>query len=235
MNKKSAIVLALGLITFVTIPAFAQTTTTAPTTTTTNPPVTSTTTPIEQPILQVGATGDALLRGTIASISTGVITVTSWGGTWTVNVAPGTQALPGGDITQFKVGDFLGVHGAVSQTANLTINATLIRDWTYHQIVSQEEHQNVSAAHQAMQSAPQNYVGIASNLNGTSFTLTINGTANTVNVATGAEIVNRKYLTIPLTSISSGDTVRVWGVNTDGTIAAQIVRDVSIPATSTPQ
>jgi hypothetical protein len=80
--------------------------------------------------------------------------------------------------------------------------------------------------------APKNYVGTASNVSDNSFTLTINGVANTVNVAPGAKIVNRNWITIKLSDIKDGDNVRVWGTNDNGTITASIVRDVSIPKTS---
>ena len=61
------------------------------------------------------------------------------------------------------------------------------------------------------------------------------GTTYTVTVPSGAEIVNTKWITIPLTSVNSGDNVRVYGVNASGTITARIVRDVTIVATTTAQ
>ncbi len=208
--------------------AGAQTTTTAPTTTSAS----------EQSMLQVGSAGKVLMRGTIASITSGGLTVTSWGGTWTVNVGTGAQVLPtaaNNDLTQFKVGDFVGVQGTVSQSANWTIDATLVRDWTYRAAVTQERQTNIQSAQGTIKSGTaRNYVGVASNVSGSSFTLSATGgTSYTVNVASGAEVVNRSYLTLPLASINSGDNVRVWGVNASGTITAQIVRDISIPATST--
>jgi len=65
-----------------------------------------------------------------------------------------------------------------------------------------------------------------------SFTLTINGVANTVNVTSGAKVVNRNWLNIKVSDIKDGDNVRVWGTNDNGTITASIIRDVSIPKTS---
>ena len=187
--------------------------------------------------MQVGPQGKVLMRGTIASVASGVITVNSWGGTWTVNVGSSAQVLPvavGNDITQFKSGDFIGVQGTVSQSASWTIDATLVRDWTYRQAVSQERQQNMQSAKQTIQSGtPRNYVGSASNVSGSSFTLTVNGAADNVNIASGAQVVNRNWLTIQPSAINNGDSVRVWGVNASGTITAQIVRDVSLPATST--
>lgn len=192
---------------------------------------------VSQPmILQVNSAGKILMRGTIASVASGVLTVNSWGGVWTVNIGSGAEVLPvaaGNDLNQFKVGDFIGVQGTVSASANWTIDATLARDWTYRQVVNQERRQNTQSANAIRKnSTPRNYVGTAGNISENSFTLTADGVADTVNVASGAEVVNRNWLTIPIINIQSGDNVRVWGVNASGTITASIVRDVSIPATS---
>lgn len=200
------------------------------------------TTPQTPPqVLQVGRDGHVLLRGTIASITTGVLTVNSWGGPWTVNVGSGTQVFPaaaGNDITQFKSGDFVGVVGTASTSSNWTIDATIVRDWTYRQALNQERQSNIRSVREAMRGeTPRNYQGTASGINGTSFTLTAaDGTAYTVDVASDAKVLNRNWLTLlSFSSIQNGDTVRVWGPNASGTITAEVVRDISIPATSTVQ
>ncbi len=231
MMKKIALTFgALGLLSVAGV-AFAQTTSTTDTGTVQSTTVTSS--PQTHPmILEVGSAGRVLMRGTIASVSSGVLTINSWGGTWTVNVGSGTRVLPlsaNNDLTQFKNGDFVGVEGTVSQTASFTVDATLVRDWTYRTAVTQEQKQNIQSARGIRNSSPRDYIGTASNLNGTSFTLTTaNGTSYTVNVASGTEVVNRNWLTLSLSSINSGDNVRVYGVNASGTVAAQIVRDVTI-------
>jgi hypothetical protein len=241
MNKKLIAASVLVLAATIALPVFAQTTATTSTTAvapaTTAAPVA--TTASEQPIIQVGAAGKVLFRGTIASISSTTLTVNSWGGTWTIDVASGASILPAaanGSISQFSTGDFVGVQGTVSQSANWTINATLVRDWTYRAAVVQQQQQNIQAAQVTKQSAPRDYIGTASAVNASSFTLAAkNGTSYTVSVPSGAEIVNAKWITIPLTSVNSGDNVRVYGVNTSGTIIARIVRDVTITATTTTQ
>ena len=218
----SIIGLAAGITAFlaVTLVAAAQTT---PTTT--------------QPmLLQVNRAGKTLIRGTIASVASGTMTLNGWGGTWTINVPTSAEILPTAvnkDITQFKVGDFVGISGTMSQSANWTIDAAIVRDWTYRQVVNQEQKQNAQTARATIKSGtPRNYVGTASNVSGNTFTLTTsNGTAYTVNVASGAEIVTRGWATLPFSSITDGNNVRVWGVNASGTITAHIVRDVTLPTT----
>jgi len=235
MNKK----LIAGVSTIVTVATFATILIASAQTTSTSPVIVSSSAVSKHPILQIGPEGRVLMRGTIASVASGVLTVTSWGGVWTVNVSPETKVLPvaaGNDLTQFKAGDFVGVMGVVSQSANWTINATLVRDWTYRQVVNQERRENIQSANALRKSnTPRDYVGTASNVSGNSFTLTVEGVADTVNVVSNAKIVNRNWITIPLSSIQNGDNVRVWGVNASGTITASIVRDVSIPATSSVQ
>ena len=189
----------------------------------------------ENPILEVGQAGRVLMRGTIASIGSGSLTVNSWGGTWTVNLASGAEIMPaaaGNDLTQFKVGDFVGVQGTVSTAASWTIDATLVRDWTFRAAVVQERQTNVENARQTIQSGtPRNYMGTASNVGASSLTLTgEGGNVWTVAPTANAEVVNRNWITIPFASIQNGDNVRTWGVNASGTITAQIVRDTSIPA-----
>lgn len=189
--------------------------------------------PSERMILQAGPEGRALLRGTIDSVSSGSLTVKSWGGDWTVNVGEATvlPAAAGNDLTRFKTGDFVGVQGTVSQSAGWTIDATLVRDWTERQAVNQERKQNIQSVRQTIKSeTPRNYQGTASNVNGSSFTLTVDGAADAVNIASGAKVVNRNWLTLSPSGIRNGDTVRVWGINASGTITAEVVRDVSIPA-----
>jgi hypothetical protein len=187
-------------------------------------------------VLQIGPNGRALLRGTIASVNSGALTVNSWGGVWTVNVGSGAKVMPavsGNDISQFKTGDFVGIEGTVSQGAAWTIDATLVRDWTDRAVVGQEVKQNVKEARQIQQaSRPRNYIGTVSGVSAGSFTLTAGGTAYTVNPTSGAEIVNRNWIAMPLSGIQTNDNVRVWGTEASGTISAAIVRDVSIPAAS---
>ena len=238
MNKKAIIASALVLAATIAVPVFAQTTTTTPTTAVT-PATTAAPAASEQPILEVGAAGKVLMRGTIASISSTTLTVNSWGGTWTVDLASGAEILPAtanGNLSQFSVGDFVGVQGTVASSPSWTINATLVRDWTYRAAVVQQQQQNIQAAQQMRQGGPRDYVGTASAVSASGLTLTAsNGTSYTVTVPSGAEIVNTKWMTIPLASVNSGDNVRVYGVNASGTITARIVRDVTIAATTTAQ
>ena len=180
-------------------------------------------------VLNVNPNGKILLRGTVQSVGTNSITVKSWGGDWVVNVSTSTKLMPEGvSLSDFKVGDFVGVHGSTSTTATLTVDATLVRDWRV-----KEESQMMKKEIKGMMEAgtPRNRQGAASNINvpAKSFTLTMEDKTFTVNVTADAKIVNKNYITITFGDILVGDTVRVWGSLSDTTITASVVRDVSIP------
>jgi len=176
-------------------------------------------------VLNVNANGKVLLRGTIDTVGTNSITVKSWGGSWTVNTASGTQVFPEGSLSQFAAGDFVGVRGTVNQSASLTIDATMVRDWTVRGTIktNQQDIKNIIKS-----LSPRNWQGTASNLSANSFTLTVDGTAYTVNLAANAEVVNKVFVKLPFADIKQGDMVRVWGPLSGTTITASVVRKISL-------
>lgn len=188
--------------------------------------------PAQPQVVQIGAKGNVLLRGTIDAVGSGSLTVKSWGGDWTVNVPSSAKVLPAsaGGIANFQTGDFVGVQGTVSSSGSWSVDASLVRDWTSAKTTAQQENQNRQATQQAMKSAaPHIYVGTLSGMNGSSFTLTAaNGTAYTVDIASGAKVLDKKWGTIAATSIQDGNTVRVFGTNASSTITASVVRDISL-------
>lgn len=218
--------IALGIVGFLATAgvAFAQTTTTA-----TTPKVAST---AQQMMLQVGPAGKVLLRGTIDSVSAGSVTVKSWGGDWTVNVPTTASMLPQGTaLASFKTGDFVGVQGAIDQTASWTVKATLIRDWTTRAVTTQQIKANTQAVHQEKSTAPKTIQGTLSNLDATAKTFTLtaaNGTAYSVSLASGAILLTNNRATLDFAKVADGNTVRVYGTVSSSTVSASIVRDVSV-------
>lgn len=88
-------------------------------------------------ILEVGPKGKALIRGKIESISTttgsttGVLKLKSWGGSWTVNVYSDTEVAGNNrTLNGWKVGDYVGARGQIDPDKTLTIDATVVRNWT---------------------------------------------------------------------------------------------------------
>ncbi len=222
------IALTLGTLSFLAVAgvAFAQTAST----TTTRAVQTTVATPNQQMVLQVGAAGKVLLRGTIDSVSATSITVKSWGGDWTVNVPTTAQVMPqGAALSSFQQGDFVGVQGTINSSGNWTVDATLVRDWTARQALNQQIQTNVQSVHEMMSGAPRTIQGTLSSLSGQSFTLTAaHGTAYSVSIASGAKLLAQNWATLDFSKVSNGDTVRVYGVVSSSTISASVFRDVSV-------
>ncbi len=216
MSRK--VIAALGIIGFLASAgvAFAQTTTSNP----------------MPMVLHVGVNGNVLLRGTVSSVSSGSLTVKSWGGDWTVNVPSSAEVLPSGTaLTSFQQGDFVGVVGSINSSADFTVDATIVRDWTARAALNQQIHTNVQQARTIMSNRPRVTQGTLSNLDATAETFTLTtaaGTAYSVTLNSGAETIGRNWATIALTQANTGDTVRVYGTVSSSTIAASVFRDVSV-------
>lgn len=188
-----------------------------------------------KPVLEIGPNGNTLLRGTLVSVGSNVLTVQSWGGNWTINVVTNTEVLPkitgtSADISNFAAGDFIGVQGTANQSSAWTIDAKIVRDWT----VRQTANQNRQAVHQVEKTGKESGVGkifqgAASNVASSSFTLTSGNVSYAVNVGATTSVINRNWLKLPLVSIQNGDNVRVFGTASGTVITAEVVRDVSVP------
>ena len=179
-------------------------------------------------IVNIGPRGNVLLRGTVSAVGSNTLTVKSWGGDWVVNISSATKLAPGSDMSQFKVGDFVGLHGVVNQNAAWTIDATLVRNWTVRKAVTEirKEIKTIAA---------KNWQGVVSNVNtdAKSFTLTIDGkgvdgVSYAVTITSDAKVVNQNCTSISFGDIKNGDKIRVWGPAVDTTITASVVRNISI-------
>lgn len=183
-------------------------------------------------VVEIGPGGRALLRGTLNSVASTSLTVKTWGGVWTVNISSNTEILPhsaSNDISRFSVGDFVGVSGQASENS-LTIDAAIVRDWTYKETVKIEKKENKEEIKKLMKSSmPRNWQGTAGSIGSSTLMLTIEGELFTVNLTADAKVVNRNWLNISLSDVLAGDTVRVWGPSASSTITASVLRDISIP------
>lgn len=87
-------------------------------------------------VVEIDATGNVLIRGVVESVDTHTLTITSWGGTWTILTGGNTSIIPqptsgtAGDISQVSVGDFVGIEGVMATDQSVTAYAALIRNWT---------------------------------------------------------------------------------------------------------
>ena len=194
--------------------------------------VTPTSTPMPQ-ILSVDATGNVLLRGTVASVNSNVIVVNSWGGSWTIQTSNATQVVPAGsssasDIAGIGVGDFVGVSGVIASGNPWAINATIVHDWTTSPgsvsgsantsgtgVVPTMTTAGTSSPAAETPSGDMLYTGTAtdvSNIGNGTFILTgSDGTTYTVNVPSGATIWNAAREPIALSNIATNDSIRLDG------------------------
>jgi hypothetical protein len=225
MSKNVAVALGIvGTLAFAGV-AFAQTATPVA--------VTAPTPAASQPqVVDIGAAGKVLLRGTISAVSSGSVTVKSWGGDWTVTVPTTAEVLPQGSaVSSFQAGDFVGVQGVIDQSASWTVTASLIRDWTARQALNQEVKANVQAVRQTEAAGPRIVQGVLSNLDAAAQTFTLtnaSGTAYSVSFASGVKMLAKNWATLDFTKVNNGDTVRVYGTVASSAITATIFRDVSV-------
>ena len=225
----------------------------------------ATTRTVPAKVLNVDPDGSVLIRGALTSVSTTTMMIESWGGPWTINVPIlGVEIYPAsvnGNITQFKVGDFIGVLGTVSTSENFVIDANVVRDWTYQfESPSQATVPAASVIPTAPAiptgtattsvastgnigtlSVPQKYFGTVSDLRSGSFILLTGDRSYTVTVSPIALVVNSGWSTISLASLRNGDTVEVSAIPTSAVgLTGLIIRNtatapnpISTSATST--
>jgi hypothetical protein len=259
--------------------ALAEATSTTATSTssgaTTTPPVATTTppAPTSAPLptidkreykLEIGPKGRVnIMRGNIESISGDTIRMRTWGGVWTVKVLPGTEIIPRASgttsaLARFGVGDYVGVQGTISTTADFTVEAKVFRNWTERKELRDDQKGNRDEmkdllkdaeeklkearkraeealkeakrkAAEAIKNIPRTYEGKVGTISGSSFTFTKEGSTITVNTSSSTKFINNNWNTMAFGEIQSGDGIRVFGMLASSTINADVVRDVSVP------
>jgi len=200
-------------------------------------------------VLEVGPKGRALIRGNIESVGVDYVMIKSWGGLWKIKVASGTEIIPRllgntTDLAKFAVGDYVGAQGTISTTENWTINATVVRDRTEHKEMKEERKNNEKELHdkqkedrkneqekrkEERKQEPQNHEGTIGAISGSAFTFVKEGNTYTVTTGSSTKFVNRNWSTIAFSDLLAGDKVRVYGSVSSTTLAAEVLRDLSVP------
>jgi hypothetical protein len=201
-------------------------------------PSATTSVPVVKPqrvpmIIQIGPAGNALIRGTVTNVGTDSLTVKSWGGNWTVKIERDTKFLPRGlTLDQIKAGDLVGLNGKVNSEETLTVHATLIRDWTEKKITKEEVKETKKEVKQILKETKAKIhvltVETIDKINNT-LTAKLNGQTITVKLANGAKLIDRNFKTITFDKIEANDKIRVYGVLSENTLEASVIRDISIP------
>ncbi len=108
-------------------------------------------------MVNINASGQAALSGTLKSIGTNSLVLSSWGGDWTITWTASTSLLRKfeghGSLTELMVGDNMQVKGKVNTNSPWTIDARMVQD-------------------NSIQTRSASFSGTISNLNGNTFTLT---------------------------------------------------------------
>lgn len=172
--------------------------------------------------------GKVLVRGAkVSSVSGATINASvAWNTTtvnWMVNTNPSTHIIQRAGknvgIGSIAAGDVISFSGTLVSGSNgtFTMNAGTVKDWST--II-------VPSAKTTVQGTVKTIPGNAAP---TTFVMTVNGTDYTVKVSAGTSVLNNKWLQTGLTTIRTGDSIRVYGLfNADKTVDATVVRDISI-------
>jgi hypothetical protein len=181
----------------------------------------------KETVVQIGPRGNTLLRGTVSAVGSNTVTVKSWGGDWVVNISSSTQLMPLSAMSQFQVGDFVGVQGMTNTSASWTVDATLVRDWTARKMASDTKKEVQDLIKSV---TPRNWQGSVMSVDtvANTFVLSIDGTSYTISLASDAQVVNEGYGKITLASLKVGDTVRIYASLSGTTATALVVRDTAI-------
>ncbi|MGC9046840.1 MAG: DUF5666 domain-containing protein [Minisyncoccia bacterium] len=181
-------------------------------------------------VVEINNSGHVLLRGTVSAVNSNSLNVKSWGGEWTINVNDNTKLEPKTGLSSFNVGDEVGVQGVVDNNNAWTINANLVRDWSYVQQAVRGLRHNQKEVQRFMKAEmPRIYVGTASAVSSSSLTLTTKkGDSYTVMLNSNAKVLNKNWSAISFSQIQDGNTVRVFGTLSGNIISASVVRDISL-------
>lgn len=123
--KKGLIALSLAaLVAVAAVPAYADNATS------TNATSTEHSVKSDHLMVSINPSGKATIQGKVTAVSSSSVSVASWGGTWTANIASGAQVHVRGQklpLSSVRVGDSVIVTGQVSQNG-LVLNNASIRD-----------------------------------------------------------------------------------------------------------
>lgn len=88
--------------------------------------------PKQPQVLEVNGKGNVLMRGTVTAANGDSLTISSWGGSWTVLPAEAPEIISKDKtISSIAVGDYVGVQGTIVPNTTLTIKAKVVRNRSF--------------------------------------------------------------------------------------------------------
>lgn len=191
----------------------------------------------------MGSDGTILIRGTVESAGANALTIGTWGGTWTIDTSVTTDLIPSvstiGSVSNIPVGDYVGIAGTVSETSPLTVDATIVHDWTQTDDIMAPSIPMTTAVTTttatatstsvAVTTPAQTYTGTVNSTGGTTLTIIgSGGTTYTVDTNSTTDFTRMNNNGTNLAGFEPGDTVTVTGtLGSNNTISATNVQDTS--------
>jgi hypothetical protein len=179
-------------------------------------------------VVDIDTQGSALMRGTSVSGGSGTtLQLSTWGGTWIVRVNSATQVYASsgtlGDVSGIPAGHFVGIVGTIASDAPMTIDATIVRDWTTNPITTTTMSTSAPSGTGSSVSASQ-----TSGTSGTGSSVSGTGSADT-----GTSVSNTGTSALSSSSTGSTASTSVSGVPAGDTLYTGQVTDMSNIASGT--
>lgn len=198
-------------------------------------------------VIDVDANGQAVIRGVVTSVDVNSMTITSWGGEWTIRTTSEAGVIPSannventGDLSAISVGDLIGAEGTLATDAELTLDAVFVRNWTtdpypgvFETTETTDEVTNVEAdtSVEPMDNGTEpvvdeiTYSGEVDSVTESSFTFTDDfDSTYTVYSDTDAPLFNDNGEIINFSEIEEGDEVEIEGTASGNVLTPSIMR-----------
>lgn len=171
--------------------------------------------------------GKVLVRGAkvTAVKSDSIEAFTSWGSinlNWVVNVMLDSQMIKksGGksSISEIVVGDYISFQGTLVTTSSspIIVNASVVKNWSVKNNTPVRTTIEGQLKSMTTTSLPSSIV------------VKKGDKEYTVNITTDTSVLNSLWLKTSLSSFNIGDKIRAYGVITDLTMNATVVRDTNL-------
>ncbi|OGG41592.1 hypothetical protein A2837_00150 [Candidatus Kaiserbacteria bacterium RIFCSPHIGHO2_01_FULL_46_22] len=200
-------------------------------------------------VIDADDAGNVVMRGQVTSVEDNSMTISSWGGEWTIRTTMSSAVTPAtevaGNLSAISNGDFVGVEGVFATDEEMTVDASFVRDWTtdplpgvfeVDTIVDTTGTVSVSTGTEEVEDGEVEevvpdmitYSGEVDRVDDTSFTFTDDfGSVYTVTVDNEVAVVNDNSEVRELEDVDIGDSVELDGVANGTVITTAMVRITS--------
>ena len=163
-----------------------------------------------QILVSINASGETKLRGTVSATSSSTITVSSWLGTWVVNITNAKLTPQSESWSDVKVGDKVIVSGKASPAGPLSIIATMVHDISSGQGKSDNDDKDDKKEVKKSEAK-----GTISNFNASAGTFTLETKKIgdlTVTTSSNTQVFLKPHILSPFSSLANGMEVLVKGI-----------------------